>query len=340
MANQAESSQVVENPDGEANQPLAYIQIGQILCPVTGNVITHYFADGKDMLPSFYLSHFKEVEIIGIGHNPSDEEGSSESDASLPMDMATSYDHLIREPTIWADLNHPNVVRYYEAWIENRFSGISTTDDWEGGEIDVFKPCMYVQLELCESSLKTRLMPGSECMVSWIDKNERIRTLEDILHGLAYLHNKGLMHGDISSANILYGKDGRAKITDFGLARHIGKDVDFDTEQTLANPHVFYRAPERKEVGKPCTKSDIFSLGILLFEMMQPATTFGGRAIALNFLASNKGFPDHWKDLPAKKWVEKMVDHDLALRPSVSYLKENLEHIKTDILHSQVAFSV
>ncbi|KAM5576261.1 eIF-2-alpha kinase GCN2-like [Rosa sericea] len=100
------------------------------------------------------------------------------------------------------------------------------------------------------------------------------KTFRDVVHGLEYIHGKSIMHGEISTANILY-RDGVAKITDFGLARTIGKADDVGNEDDLA-AYSAYHAPERMNDdarAKPNCKADIFSLEIILFEMLQPFTT-------------------------------------------------------------------
>lgn len=66
------------------------------------------------------------------------------------------------------------------------------------------------------SSLRAKLKLGDDCMLHWMTIDDCKETFKDIVDGLAYIHDKGVMHGDISTDNILY-RDGVAKITDFGL---------------------------------------------------------------------------------------------------------------------------
>ncbi|KAL6224680.1 hypothetical protein ACLB2K_003535 [Fragaria x ananassa] len=348
-----------------------YIQIGEIYCPETGEQIYRYFADEDDKLPSFYQSHFIEDRIIGsggfavvaeckhcfdkrcyaikkmpIGHDPNDSDSSvpavpqASADAALPeashdsrtLPSECSFASMIKEIVIWSGLDHKNIVRYYESWVENKFSG-EIGETWEGGKIVRTKPCLYLQLELCESSLRAKLKPGDDCMLTWMTIDACKATFKDIVDGLAYIHDKGVMHGDISTDNILYGA-GVAKITDFGLARMTETDEDVLAADTL------YCAPEMLEPkAKPDSKADIYSVGIISFEMLQPFVTDIVRRLTFDKLARKKVFPDSWNDVLAKKWVMQMIAEPASARPAAGDLKANMSRIMTDIGCSKAASS-
>ncbi|PRQ47731.1 putative transferase, protein kinase STE-STE11 family [Rosa chinensis] len=137
---------------------------------------------------------------------------------------------LFREARIWSLLDHRNVVKYHGCWVETAFWG-----GHEGGFIaEEKKPCLYLKLEACDSSLAAQTIN---------DLKKICDIVQAVLKGLVYLHSKGIVHGDIRAANILI-SDGKAKICDFGRASH-GTDLD--------------------------QKQDIKKFGLLIVEMLDPS---------------------------------------------------------------------
>lgn len=97
---------------------------------------------------------------------------------------------------------------------------------------------------------------------------EALRLMTEILTGLAELHERGIVHRDLKPSNILLDQDGSVKIADFGLARHWDRDETRATDTSSMVGTVEYASPEQalgEEVGPT---SDLYSLGIVLFEML------------------------------------------------------------------------
>src|SRR5258708_11880621 len=103
-----------------------------------------------------------------------------------------------------------------------------------------------------------------------------MRVVRDVLSALAFAHARGILHRDIKPANILISADGSAKLADLGIARP--KDSSLTIAGTLmGTPN--YMPPEQVK-GKPATqRSDLFSLGIVLFEMLTGEKPFVGADI-------------------------------------------------------------
>jgi serine/threonine-protein kinase len=99
-----------------------------------------------------------------------------------------------------------------------------------------------------------------------------------IAEGLAYAHERGVVHRDIKPPNIMILKDGLVKITDFGIARHRASPVHTQTGLLLGSPR--YMSPEVFLGERADGRSDIFSLGILLYEMLVGATPFSGDTVS------------------------------------------------------------
>jgi serine/threonine-protein kinase len=92
--------------------------------------------------------------------------------------------------------------------------------------------------------------------------------------GLGYAHRAGLVHCDVKPQNMLVTNDGRLKVTDFGIARAISEVVPRDVETVWGTPHYF--SPEQASGETPTPASDVYSLGVMLYEMLSGRLPFEG----------------------------------------------------------------
>ena len=146
-------------------------------------------------------------------------------------------------------LHHPNIVTTFDC------------GEHEG--------MAYLAMELIEGTdLRSRLQKET------IPAAESVEIARQVAEGLAYAHARGVVHRDIKPGNIMLNPDGQAKIMDFGLARMRMADHKTSTGIVLGTPR--YMSPEQIS-GQPVDqRSDIFSLGIVIYEMLTGTRLFAG----------------------------------------------------------------
>jgi len=162
---------------------------------------------------------------------------------------------FLDEARVCARMNHPNVVQVFD--------------------FDVECTSPYIVFELIEGPSLKQLI-----------KAKRDFPVTDVLHlmagcfnGLGHAHSLGIVHRDLKPSNILFTNEGIAKIADFGLAKFSDtSSVKTKTGIVLGTPH--YMSPEQARERKLAPSSDIYAMGIVLFELLCGAPPFGGTSDA------------------------------------------------------------
>jgi serine/threonine-protein kinase len=216
------------------------------------------------------LAHYRIVEALGQGgmgvvyraHDP-----TLGRDVALKVLPSSTFRdpvaraRLLREARSAARLNHPNICTIYEV-----------------GEAD---GQAYIAMELIEGETLSARMVRSP-----LSPEEVLACALQLSQALAHAQERGVVHRDLKGANVLLMKDGRIKVLDFGLAKRVAEghgDEATHTEITLTRPGAVvgtlaYMAPEQLR-GEPADmRSDIWALGVILYEMVAGARPFQGKS--------------------------------------------------------------
>ena len=171
----------------------------------------------------------------------------------LPPDLAESVnaDRFRREIQFAARLRHPHILPVLTA---HEAAGL------------VFYTMPYVRGE----SLRDRLRRDQQLPIE-----DALRLTREVADALAYAHSEGIVHRDIKPDNILL-DDGHAVVMDFGIARATAESSEKLTHSGLAIGTVVYMSPEQASAGKVDARSDVYSLGCVLFEMLIGEPPFTG----------------------------------------------------------------
>ena len=172
----------------------------------------------------------------------------------LALDEKEEYEgRFYQEARAAGRLNHPNIVTIY--------------DVGKSGNIAFIAMEFLQGSELRDMLREERGMPVSQI----------VEIVAQVAEGLSYAHQHGIVHRDIKPSNIMLVRDGRIKITDFGIARMPSSAVHTQTGMVLGSPK--YMSPEQvlgKEIDR---RSDIFSLGVMLYEMLTGTSPFVGENV-------------------------------------------------------------
>ncbi|XP_061602198.1 eukaryotic translation initiation factor 2-alpha kinase 3-like [Cololabis saira] len=258
-------------------------------------------------------------------------------DKQYAVKIVRATEKAQREAKALSDLQHPNVVRYYDCWMEDSkyrsnfgsgsSSGFSSSSSKSNSNS---RPeYLYIMMELC----------CSETLKHWI-KNRNETTLQDsqrraqslsilqqIVSGVEYIHSKNCIHRDLKPANIMFGKDDVVKIGDFGLvATEIEDDDGNLMKRTKEQGTRSYMAPEQM-TDTYDQKVDMFALGLIFFELLWKISSGHERA-KLFADARSQRFPEEFSQtFPQECGIIKLLlCEQPEERPSADALKVELEN--------------
>ncbi|PYM28152.1 MAG: serine/threonine protein kinase [Candidatus Rokuibacteriota bacterium] len=167
-------------------------------------------------------------------------------------DVEAIAGRLSREAMAAARLSHPGIVTVYDV---GRFAGTP-----------------YVVMEYFTGRTLTELLESGP-----LSPDRAVHVALQVCRALAYAHGQGVVHRDVKSSNIMVDTGWHAKLTDFGVARIVDKPAN-DAGMMIGTPA--YMSPEQARGGATDARSDLFSVGVVLYEALTGATPFPGTDLA------------------------------------------------------------
>ena len=171
----------------------------------------------------------------------------------LPPDLTSDPEakkRFVHEAQAASSLEHPNICNIHE---------INETEDGQ----------TYIVMACYEGQTLRKLIQDKT-----LDVNESIRIVTQIAKGLSKAHQKGIIHRDIKPANIIIDEDGTVKILDFGLAKLSGQTMLTKSGTTMGT--INYISPEQARGDSIDQRTDIWSIGVLMYEMLTGQLPFKG----------------------------------------------------------------
>ncbi len=157
------------------------------------------------------------------------------------VDSIGAFDRFLQEYELIADIDHPNIVKIFDLGVGDDHAHI-VMEYLNGGD------------------LKQRIAAG-------IDEADAVRYLQQIASALAQIHEVGILHRDLKPGNVMLRKDGSIALIDFGLAKRMRLQLEITgSGEIFGTP--YYMSPEQGHGNGIDLRSDIYSLGIIFYEML------------------------------------------------------------------------
>ena len=230
----------------------------------------------------------------------------------LKEELAGNSDFLRRfrnESKAIAVLSHPNIVKVYDVSFGDRIQ--------------------YIVMEYIDGiTLKQYIEQQGE--IKW---REALYFTVQILRALQHAHEKGIIHRDIKPQNIMLLEDGTIKVTDFGIARFSQAETQTMTDKAIGSVH--YIAPEQARGGYINDKADIYSVGVMLYEMLTGQLPFvADNAVSVAIMQMQaEPTPPSRINPSIPKGLEEITMHAMEKNPaqrfpSAADMLEDVEHFR------------
>ena len=162
-------------------------------------------------------------------------------------DSVGAFDRFLQEYELIADIDHPNIVKIYDLGVGDDHAHIAM-EYLDGGD------------------LRHRIAMG-------ISEPDAVQYLRQIASALAKVHEVGILHRDLKPGNVMLRKDASVALIDFGLAKHMRLKMEItDTGEIFGTP--YYMSPEQGHAESVDIRSDIYSLGVIFYEMLMGEKPF------------------------------------------------------------------
>ncbi|KAJ8613345.1 hypothetical protein CTAYLR_002239 [Chrysophaeum taylorii] len=307
----------------------------------------------KNKKKSRYASDFRELGILGRGAFGEVAKCKNRLDRRIYAIKKVRLDEgasrrearrQLREVEALATVENPRLVRYFQAWVEDDDNRASSSDDETDSSSSersssssslVFT--LYIQMEFCPRTLRELI--DSRALVGRPD--DAWRLVRQIIEALAYLHfSCGIVHRDLKPANVFVDASANVKVGDLGLATVASRVEPAAPEEdelvggsgsiTRGVGTALYRAPEVMAATTYDRAADMYSLGVIVYEIMHaPFETGMERIERLEALRRGRPTFDEVVDRNARALASRLVAENPSARPTAVGLLEGRE---TDLL--------
>jgi hypothetical protein len=263
------------------------------------------------------------IEMVGEGAT---KQVFRASDPILHRDVAVCRfkEHMLssgylaqvrREGQTLAGLNHPNIVAIYD--FRDDDGVYMVTEFMDGG------------------SLKERLTSAS---VEDAPLPELLRIAAEAADALSFTHDRGVFHRDVKPSNVMLTLGGTAKLADFGMAKPFNDDTISRTG--VIEGTIPYMSPEQAKGERPDSPTDIYSLGIVLYELVAQRRPFHGEdvSVLVDHLNTPPPPPTRFSStcpMRLEDLILRMLDKDASGRPTAKETAEQLRLIRSDLLEGR-----
>ncbi|UXM84176.1 protein kinase domain-containing protein [Methanococcus aeolicus] len=211
--------------------------------------------------PSELLNKYTPLEKLGEGgfgkvFKVKRRGGTKPIALKVPNIDKKAKKYLLKEIKAWQNLNHPNIVKMYDAYEE---------------------PTPHIEMEYVKGyNLNGKSVKDLDDYPKPVNPKEAINLIKQMAEGLKHAHNKNIIHRDIKPSNILLTQNLKPKITDWGLAKVGTKSSTATTTKGLT---LLYAAPEQLDedaYGKTDKRTDIYQLGLIFYELLTGKMPYDG----------------------------------------------------------------
>lgn len=283
-----------------------------------------------DSQDSDLLSSNKRIAYDTCSENSDDDDESDDENSNENLEESDIFDRSISETK-----SHVKIATDKQSSFTQSTSSSSRMRKGISSAISRQQPTrntLFIQMEYCENRTLADLIKDGLSS----QPDEYWRLFRQIIDALSYIHGNGIIHRDLKPVNVFIGQGTNVKIGDFGLAKSIGQTLsnssavaDIEEELTQEVGTSLYIAPEVLEGGGGIydSKVDMYSLGIIFFEMVFPMKTAMERIGILRAIRNTPvSFPDNFLTPRYEKensLISQLLNHNPTMRPTAKQLQSS-----------------